>query len=90
MDNHPEHSSPNYQAHSDELQLVVLTQQNRSLMSDISPFDIKQYQNQDELNILLNIAKQLKTHYFSLEQQPLHYQRKHRTFPELLSSHRNL
>ena len=69
MDNHPEQSSPNYQAHSDELQLVVLTQQNRSLMSDISPFDIKEYQNQDELNILLNIAKQLKTHYFSLEQQ---------------------
>ena len=71
MDHHPEQSSSNYQAHSDELQLVVLTQQNRRLMTEISPFDIKQYhQNQDELNILLNIAKQLKTNYFALEQEP--------------------
>ena len=69
MDHHPEQSSSNYQAHSDELQLVVLTQQNRRLMTEISPFGIKQYQNQDELNILLNIAKQLKTHYFALEQE---------------------
>ena len=70
MNQHPEQSSSNYQAHSDELQLVILTQQNRRLMTEISPFDIKRYQNQDELNILLNIAKQLKAHYFTLEQQP--------------------
>ena len=70
MDNQTEQFSPNYQAHSDELQLLVLTQQNRRLMTEISPFDITLYQNQDELNILLNVAKQLKTHYFSLEQQP--------------------
>ena len=70
MDQHPEQSSSNYQAHSDELQLVVLTQHHRHLMTEISPFDIKQYQNHDEINILLNIAKQLKAHYFTLEQQP--------------------
>ena len=70
MDQHPQQSSSNYQAHSDELQLVVLTQQNQRLMKEISPFDIEQYQNHDELNILLNIAKQIKAHYFTLDQQP--------------------
>ena len=43
MVNHPEQFSPNYEAHSDELQLVVLTQQNRRLLAEITPFDIKEY-----------------------------------------------
>ena len=69
MDQHPEQSSSNYQIHSEELQLAFLTQQNRRLRPEISPFEVKHYQH-DELNILLNIAKELKTHYFALEQHP--------------------
>ena len=70
MDQHPEQSSSNYQTHSEKLQLADLTQQNPCLMPEISPFEVKHYQHQDELHILLSIAKQLKTHYFALEQQP--------------------
>ena len=70
MDQHTEQSSSNYQTHSEELQLGVLTQQNRRLLPEISPFEVRHYQHQDELNILLNTAEQLKTHYFALEQQP--------------------
>ena len=62
MEQHPRQSSSNYQTNSDEVKLVVLTQQNKRIMKEIAPFDIKQYQNHDKLNILLNIAKQLKTH----------------------------
>ena len=86
MDNHSEQSSSHYQYHSDDSQLLALTQQNRQLMSDIAPFDVKEYRNEDELNLLLNIAKQLKTHYFTLEQQPfLSLPEKHHTSLELLS-----
>ena len=69
MDQHPEQSSSNIPTHSEELQIAILTQQNRRLISEISPFEVKHYQHRDKLNILLNIAKQLKTHYFALEQQ---------------------
>ena len=57
--------------HSDELQLAVFTQQNKRLQEDILPFEVKHYQHQDELSILLNTAKLLKNHYFAAEQQPL-------------------
>ena len=56
---------------SDELQLAVLTQQNKRLQRAILPFEVKHYRHQDELNLLLNLAKQLKDHYFGAEEQPL-------------------
>ena len=55
---------------TDELHLVVLTQQKKRLTREILPFEVKHYQHQDELNILLKTAKQLKYHYFAIEQQP--------------------
>ena len=68
--------SSNIQTHSDELQLAALTQQNRRLTREILPFEVKHYHHQDESNILLNTAKQLKYHYFTVEQQPLLFTRK--------------
>ena len=64
-------TSSNTDTHSDELQLVVLTQQNKRHLRDIFPFGVKLYRHQDELNLLLNTAKQLKYHYFAIEQQLL-------------------
>ena len=61
----------NTDTHDDELQLAVLTQQNKRLQRDILPFEAKHYQHQDDLNILLNTAKQHKYLYFAAEQQPL-------------------
>ena len=40
-------------------------------MHKILPFKIAQYHHQDELNLLLNTAKQLIYHYFAVEQQLL-------------------
>ena len=54
MDHHVDQLSSNVPTHSDELQLVVLTQQNKRLTSDILTFEVKHYQDQDDLNILLN------------------------------------
>ena len=70
MDHYTNHPSSTIPTHSDELQLAVLTQQNKRLTREILPFEVKHYQLQDELNIMLNTAKQLKNHYFTLEQQP--------------------
>ena len=70
MDHHIDQHSSHVPTHSDELQLVVLTQQNRRLTREILPFEFKHYQHQGELNILLNTAKQLKSLYFAVEQQP--------------------
>ena len=79
MDHHIDQPSSHVRTHSDELQLAVLTQQNRRLTREIVPFEVKQYQHQNELNILLNTAKQLKYHYFAVEQQP------HLSLPEKAS-----
>ena len=65
--------------HSDELQLATLTQQNKRLTRVIFPLEVKTYQHQDELNILLKTTKQLKYHYFAIEQQP------HLSLPEKAS-----
>ena len=54
----------------EDLQLAVLTQQNKRLTSETLSLEVKHYQHQDELNILLNTAKQLKYHCFAVEQQP--------------------
>ena len=70
MDHHIDQHSSHVPTHSDELQLAVLTQQIRRLTREILPFEVKHYQHQDELNILLNTTKQLKYHYFAVEQQP--------------------
>ena len=70
MDQHTDQSSFNLPTHSDELQLAVLKQQNMRLTQEILPFTVKLYQHQDELDMLLNTAKQLKYHYFAVEQQP--------------------
>ena len=64
-------TSSNTDTHSDELQLAVLTQQNKRLQRDSLPLEAKHYQHQDELNLLLNVAKQLKYHYLEAEQQSL-------------------
>ena len=64
-------TSSNTDTHSDKLQLAVLTQQNNRLIRDILLLEVKQYGHQDELNLLLNTAKQLKFHYFAVEQHPL-------------------
>ena len=70
MDHHIDQRSSHIPIHSDDLQLAVLTQQNKPLKSEILPFEYKHLQHQDELNILSNTAKQLKYHYCAVEQQP--------------------
>ena len=70
MDYHTDQLSSNTPAHSDELQLAVLTQQNRRLTREILPFKVKHSRQQDEFKIFLYTAKQLKYHYFAVEQQP--------------------
>ena len=72
MDHHIDQASSIVPTHSEELQLVVPTQQNKRLTREILPFEVKHYQHQDELNIHLNTAKQLKYHYVTKEQQPLY------------------
>ena len=52
MDHHFDQPSSHVPKHSDELQLAVLTQQNRRLTREILLFEFKHYQNQDESNIL--------------------------------------
>ena len=71
MDHHVDQPSSHVPTHSNELQLVVLTQQNKRLIREILPFEVKHYRHQDKLNILLSTAKQVKGHYFAVEQRPL-------------------
>ena len=73
MDHHLDQPSSNTPTQSDELQLAVLAQQKRRLAREIPPFEVKHYQHQDEYNIILNIANQIKYHFFAVEQQPLLY-----------------
>ena len=70
MNIHIDQTPSNLDTHSDELQSVVLTRQNKRLTREILPFEVDHYQHQDELNLLLNITKPLKYHYFAVEQQP--------------------
>ena len=79
MDHYNDQPFYHVQTHWDEIQLAVLTQQNKRLTREILPFEVKHYQHQDELNILLNAAKQLKYLYFAKEQQP------HLSLPEKAS-----
>ena len=58
MDHHIDQPSSHLPTHSDELQLAVLLQQNKRLKREILAFEVKHYQHQDELNILLKTAKQ--------------------------------
>ena len=63
-------TSSNLDTHSDEeFQLLVLTQQNKRLIHKIQTFKITHFKYQDELNLMLNTAKQLKNHYFAVELQ---------------------
>ena len=71
VDHHVDQTSSNVPTQLLELQLAVLTQQYKRLIRDTLPFEVKHYQLQDELNILLNTAKQLKYQYFVLEKQNL-------------------
>ena len=57
MDHHIDQSSSHVPTYSDELQLAVLTQQNKRLTREILPFEVKPYQHQDELNIPLKKGK---------------------------------
>ena len=52
MNHHTGQTSSNLNTHSDELQLAVLTQQNKRLTREILPFELKHYHHQDELNLL--------------------------------------
>ena len=69
MDHHIDQPSSHVSPPLDEIQIAVLTQQNKRLTREILPFEVKHYQHQDELKKLLNTAKQLKYHYFAVEQQ---------------------
>ena len=71
MDHQVHQPFSNVPTRSDELQLTVRTQQHKRFTRNILPFEFKHYQHQDEINILLNTANQLKYHYFAVEQQPL-------------------
>ena len=71
MNQHTGQISSYLNTRTDELQLAVLTQQNKRLTRETLPLEVKHYQHQAELNLLLNIAKQLKYHYFAVEQQTL-------------------
>ena len=79
MDHHMDQPSSHVQTHSDEIQLAVFTQQNKRLTRKILPFEVKHNEHQDELNVLLNTAKQLKYQCFATEQQP------HLSLPEKAS-----
>ena len=70
MDQYTDQSSSNLPMHLGELQLAVLKQNKTCLLKEVVPSKVKNYQHQDELNMLLNTAKQLKYHYFAAEQQP--------------------
>ena len=72
MDHHINQPSSHVPKHLDELELAVLTQQNRRLKREFLPFEVKHYQHPDQLNILLNTAKQLNYDYFAVE-QPSHF-----------------
>ena len=56
MNHHTGQTSSNLDTHSGELQ-SVLTQQNKRLTRENLAFEVKNYQHQDDLNILLNKAK---------------------------------
>ena len=71
MNHHIGQTSSNTDIHSDKLQLAVLTQQNKRLLRDILPFEVKHYRHQEELILLPNTAKQFKYHFFAVEQEPL-------------------
>ena len=43
MDHHIDQPSSHVPTHSDELQLVALTQQNKRLINEILPFEVKHY-----------------------------------------------
>ena len=68
MSHHTGQTSLKSGSHSDELQLALFTQQNKRLSHKILPFQITQYQHQDEF---LNKANTLKYHCIAIEQQPL-------------------
>ena len=55
MSRHSDQMSIQSDAHTDELQLAVLTRQNNTrkrLLRDIKPIEVTRYQTIDELNLL--------------------------------------
>ena len=71
MSRHTGQTSSKLDTNSEDIHLAVLAQLNNCLMHEILPFKVTNYQNQDELNLLLNTAKQLIYHYFGVQQQLL-------------------
>ena len=59
MSRHTGQTSSKSDPHSDELQLNVLTRQNKRLTHEILPFQIAQYQHQDQLNLINESAFEL-------------------------------
>ena len=47
MDHHVDQPSSNVPTHSEELQLAVFAQQNKRLLREILPYEVKHYQHQD-------------------------------------------
>ena len=70
MSRHSGQTSLQSDIHSDEEQLATLKQQNERLIRNIKPFGIKNFQNADKVNLLLNTALQIKQHYFAIDHQP--------------------
>ena len=60
MSRHTGQTSSISGTHSKDLQLAVLTQQNQRLLHETLPIEITHYYHQQELNLLLHTAKQLK------------------------------
>ena len=71
MSNHNGRTSYTSDIYSNSYQLSVHRHENNRLIEDIKQFEITKFQNADELNLLLNTAIQIKTHYFSIELQLL-------------------
>ena len=55
-------TSSQLDAHSNELQSPVLTQQNKRFTPDIKTIGVTQFYNSVELNLLINTEQQLKHH----------------------------
>ena len=67
MSRHTGQTSSKSDPHSNKLQLTVLTQPNKTLIYEILPFKVAQHHHQDELNLLLNTAKQPKINFFAID-----------------------
>ena len=95
MNHHTGQTSSNLDTKSDELQLAILTKQNRRLTREISHFEVKHYQHQDELNLPSETMQYLPIKHNNIEKKiitqrtnHLHVQTLRKTQICLLKHHR--